>query len=546
MTRFRVIVTWCGATAFAALLAACALGAEPVLVEPVLPKAKAAQGETAEIGLKAARPGVVITAATLHPRDAQQFVMPLNDSGLMGDKAGDGIWSVRFPVPDTVSPGFYWIDFDAQVTVDGQPQTAKASVQVEIVKGTVRSVQIVAPKEGASLSGPVDVEVKFTTVVPVAKAVAYLGAASAELRSEGDTWKGTIDTARTANGRQQLIVAASAAGTSADAERQKLGVLAIVSAFGIYSGMPVVVRNPYNFYWGDLHAHTLYSDGVQTPADAYRHARDVAKLDFFCVTDHDDALTFDEYADCRAQADAFDKPGSFAALYGVEWTTEAGHMCFYMADRFRLSPDLAEAYRELNALGVPAHFNHPGATDFQRAAFFPEGAGSLCAAEVRNEKEETSWVAMLNAGWRVSPDGSEDTHGATWGDGANWTVALARDLTRASILDAMRARRMYSTFDRNMRLDFTVDGEDMGAVTSRPAGDIPYVVDVADPDAGERIARIDLVLDGVPLVSVQPNEAHHRWAAKVPIRPGRHYAYVRVTEADGNQAWSSPIWVTAH
>jgi hypothetical protein len=546
MNRLRVIVTLCVATCFAALMCLPAFAADQPLVEPVLLKAQAAPAEWVEIGLKAARPGVVITAATLRPRDAQQFVMPLNDKGLQGDKAGDGVWSVRFPVPDSVAPGFYWIDFEASVTVDGQPQTAKASVQVEVLKGTGRSVQIAAPKEEAALSGAVDVEVKLATMVPMEKVVAYLGAASAELRRDGETWKGTIDTTRAANGRQELIVVASAAGTSADTDRQNAGPLAIVSALNSHTRIPVFVRNPYNFYWGDLHAHTIYSDGVQTPVDAYRHARDVAKLDFFCVTDHDDALTFDEYADCRSQADAFDKPGSFAALYGVEWTTEAGHMCFYMADRFRLSPDLAEAYRELNELGVLAHFNHPGATDFQSAAFFPEGMAPLCAAEARNEKEEASWVAMLNAGWRVAPDGSEDKHDPTWGDGANWTVALARDLSRAAILDAMRARRVYSTFDRNMRLDFTLDGEDMGAVVSRNAGNLPCVVDVSDPDAAERIARIDLILDGRPLASAQPNEARYRWTPQVPLTAGPHYVYIRVTEADGNQAWSSPVWVTAH
>jgi len=42
----------------------------------------------------------------------------------------------------------------------------------------------------------------------------------------------------------------------------------------------------YNYYFGNLHSHTSYSDGVLTPSDAFRHARYAAKMDFHAVTDH--------------------------------------------------------------------------------------------------------------------------------------------------------------------------------------------------------------------------------------------------------------------
>jgi hypothetical protein len=539
---FAVVLAIAGGLA----LAPCARAAEQPLLEPVLTKASAGPGEWVNVGLKAVRPGVTITSATVRPRDLPHLIMPLSDSGVMGDKAGDGIWSVSFPVPDDVPPGFYWLDFEAQVTVDGQPQAANASVQAHITKGERRSVQITIPRKGAALSGVVEIAAKVTLPVPMARVVAYVGAASAEMKRAGDVWKATLDTTRAPNGRQRLIVVASAAGTSADAARQQAGALAIASATSSLAEMPVTVRNEYRYCWGDMHAHTLYSDGVQTPADAYRHARDVAKLDFYSVTDHDVQLTLDEYADLRRQADAFDEPGAFAALYGVEWTTDAGHMCFYMCDRFRLSTDLESAYRELGELGVPAHFNHPGANDFSRMRYSPTAAGAMYAAEVRDAKEEACWIAMLNAGWRVGPDGSQDTHDATWGEGPHWTVALARQLTRDGILEALRARRIYSTWDRNMRLELALDGEDMGAAVSRPAGALPLVVNIADPDAGDNIARIEVVADGKTVASVSPAVAAYHWRTRVPLRPGKHYVYVRVTQADGNRAWSSPVWVETH
>ena len=39
-------------------------------------------------------------------------------------------------------------------------------------------------------------------------------------------------------------------------------------------------------YFGNLHSHTSYSDGSGTPDDAYRHAREVARLDFLAITEH--------------------------------------------------------------------------------------------------------------------------------------------------------------------------------------------------------------------------------------------------------------------
>ena len=39
-------------------------------------------------------------------------------------------------------------------------------------------------------------------------------------------------------------------------------------------------------FYGNLHAHTKYSDGSGTPADAFRQARDQGRLDFLAVTEH--------------------------------------------------------------------------------------------------------------------------------------------------------------------------------------------------------------------------------------------------------------------
>ena len=43
----------------------------------------------------------------------------------------------------------------------------------------------------------------------------------------------------------------------------------------------------YQIFWGDVHGHTSHSDGKGSLDDYFTYARDVAKLDFVIVTDHD-------------------------------------------------------------------------------------------------------------------------------------------------------------------------------------------------------------------------------------------------------------------
>lgn len=90
-------------------------------------------------------------------------------------------------------------------------------------------------------------------------------------------------------------------------------------------------------FFGNLHSHTSYSDGSGTPAEAYRHARDVARLDFLALTEHNHAEAIGSdgigigvdatlykgpgSAALIPVANAMTESGRFIALYGQEYST---------------------------------------------------------------------------------------------------------------------------------------------------------------------------------------------------------------------------------
>ena len=80
-----------------------------------------------------------------------------------------------------------------------------------------------------------------------------------------------------------------------------------------------------NVYYGDLHSHTGYSDGAETPFKAFQTA-DAMGLDFFAVTDHGFFLTDTEWQDIKNQANNFTVNGQFVALSGFEYTNKYGHL----------------------------------------------------------------------------------------------------------------------------------------------------------------------------------------------------------------------------
>jgi hypothetical protein len=392
---------------------------------------------------------------------------------------------------------------------------------------------ITQPAAKATLSGSVEVRVQ---VKPADAAPTYVHAglsgppfvALARMRKTNE-WIGKLDTTLVPNGETQVVVIAAAPKV------RRAQQTATVS-----------LANPLQVYFGDLHAHSYYSDGAMRPVDALTYARKVARLDFFVLTDHVGAIDEREWAETREQAWKANEDGRFVAFPGIEWSSKAGHVCLFDPPGRKWPTDLAGLYQAAKDAGAIGQFNHPGTRygDFDAFAYSEVGDAAMRLVEVRSEPEERYFIEALGNGWHLAPTATDDSHSANWGTAGRWTGVLATGLSRLNVWTALKERHCYSTLDRNCLLDFRVNGAVMGEVIAQPVPWAKAVVVIADPDRTDSIAEMELIEDGKVIQSVVPGAQRCRWESAPLTKPGRHYYFVRVAQADKQKLWSAPVWVT--
>lgn len=348
----------------------------------------------------------------------------------------------------------------------------------------------------------------------------------------------------------------------------------------------------YRIVWGDMHGHTRLSDGKGSLDDYFRHARDVAKLDFVIVTDHD----FGHEAPWRmprahwdltqSKAGEYTVNGRFVALAGYEWTSQEkywtevrtnlvserlfpgtprfyNHKNVYCPGRIPYlfsakdpacnSPGLlAETVRQTGGL---IHNAHPDATSEGRDQFDYASSASdvianteMCPDMIRYRgtnypmRGEQTVRAFLDRGGRTGFVAGTDTHE---GKPAARTAVLVRRLTRAAIFEALRHRRNYAINHARIVLDFRINGRLMGEEVE-VKGPPRIVVEVKGTAP---IEEVIVVRDGVVIHALNPWKQNVKLDCVDRSFGGASYYYVRVTQSDrdehGNKsrAWSSPIWV---
>ena len=279
-----------------------------------------------------------------------------------------------------------------------------------------------------------------------------------------------------------------------------------------------------NWFKGNMHTHTTLSDGVHTPDEVIEIYR-AKGYDFLALTDHR-RLSMPETV------------RGMLMTGGVEFDYMLDNECIHIVGvGLRSAPELdppmagqsaQQAIDAINAHGGFAILAHPSWSMNTLAVTLP--LSGLGAMEIFNSTSDAPWnpargdasqfVDLTYTRGKYTPlVASDDTHSYTGEHTRSFTWVNAKELTLDSILEAMRAGRMFAS-------------------------------------QGPRFTQIEYA-DGVLRVDCEPVEraivySNLPWAAHrvftgglthfeyTPAR-GERYLRVRLDDADGNMAWSQPV-----
>ncbi len=329
-------------------------------------------------------------------------------------------------------------------------------------------------------------------------------------------------------------------------------------------------QTPYKCFFGNLHAHTSYSDGQSTPDTAFTYARHIAQIDIQALTEHNNGQPYtispENYQNLRLIADTMTTPGVFVALAGFEigsmGSTGFGHLNVWetpaLSPYFNAAGDLQNCYRWIKEQGCPALFNHPDSgrwsnSNFNDLYFYQEYEAAMDLIEIINGSTlyEDAYLRALERGWRVGPSANQDNHDRTWGNRVNsagnipLTGVWADTLTKQAILEALNARRTtaleVSPATDRFRLSLKVDGLWQGSTILRDKGEAEFEVSAVSDTVAFR--AIYLYSRGIPVDSILPNTRTVHWRFRRQLGVGSHYFFVKAVQNDSDRAWTSPVFI---
>ncbi len=233
-------------------------------------------------------------------------------------------------------------------------------------------------------------------------------------------------------------------------------------------------------FWGETHGHTGFAEGQGSPDGYYKFGRDVARLDFLSLSEHDIWMDDFEWKTLQELVEKYRVPGKFTTILGFEWTSRllygGHHNVFFRNTPGRLrvpnqkAPLLDELYEGLarrndadDVLVVP-HAHQPG--DWTNS----DGALERLV-EIQSGHGTFDWFGnkYLENGFRVGFVGASDNHvghpgysGMTNRQMGGLAAVLASENTPDAIFDGLRGRSTYATTGERIVLTADLNGAGMG------------------------------------------------------------------------------------
>ena len=357
----------------------------------------------------------------------------------------------------------------------------------------------------------------------------------------------------------------------------------------------------YQLYFGQLHSHTAeYSDGAGTLQEGLNYVASLpesANVDFVAFTDHSNY--FDTSSDANPEAALYDPEqmseesaakwnaytgainafnqehaGEVVALAGFEmtWSGGPGHINTFNTpgivsrNNTTLNNKTADAgmkaYYALlsneNLVDSISQFNHPGTTfgNFSDFGYYDpiidtrmhlvevgNGEGAIGAGGYYPSYEQ--YIMALDKGWHVAPTNNQDNHKGKWGNANDARdVVLTDDFSQDGIYEAIRNYRVYATEDKNLEINYTLNGQMLGSIISDVPENVTINVSAYDPDGSDSISKVEVVVNSGAVAYTWDNPTElASGELECTIPASYSYYFIRVTQGDGDLAVTAPVWV---
>lgn len=349
----------------------------------------------------------------------------------------------------------------------------------------------------------------------------------------------------------------------------------------------------YNYYFGNIHAHSGYSDGnkdsltsgMYTPYQDFMYAKESQHIDFYGISEHNHSnagmTSKQNYYNGIADAELATVEDSFVALYGMEWgiISQGGHVVIYgydsligwennLYDEYVQPTDFHGLWNVINSKpNCFGYLAHPAANDFdsllikpwdatadQAVVGMPFRSGPAFSQNITYSNPSTAsywsrYTQLLKQGYHVGIGLDHDTHYSVFGRSQQGRMGLlAPTLTKNDMMYALRKMHFYSTDDWNFRPEFKINEQPMGSILEQ-SGNPTIFIDCIDLDLSETVSAI-YIYHGVPgsvqqaTLLTQINGLSMATYTDTLLNGETYYYYARIVQADGDEIFTSPIWYT--
>jgi hypothetical protein len=326
-----------------------------------------------------------------------------------------------------------------------------------------------------------------------------------------------------------------------------------------YASAPGVAGSGTRWWRGDLHMHTVHSDGNWTIPELISSARNTG-LDFIVITDHNTASHHEEIDRLTRGAH---QP---LVMRGEEITTYGGHtnawglpsgtwidFRTHPGDTKRISSLAAAAHRA----GALISINHPFVLCGGCAWSYDAEARGFDAIEVWNgpwdftdEPAVKMWDAILQSGRRITAIASSDSHRPDAPIGKPATHVAARVLSQATLLAAIRAGHAYLS-DGAPRFAIMFEAEAV-RLRHRPRAIIGDEIHLNEPGKIRFLITTEATPDRATVSLISNGEVIKNFPARTDGQPQvveidcRDNSYFRIEVRDAKNtmlALTNPIYV---